>query len=326
MNGVDTPLRPQSLSLTFGIMNTNSPAPQGVSLSVRGLHLSYNGNEVLKGIDLDVSAGEIFVIMGPSGGGKSVLLRQIIGLEEPDQGEVLIEGQPIQSPDITTLYRVAMVFQSGALLTSMTVGENVGFYLAQHRLKTPDEIAEIVAKHLEEVGLKGIEDKMPDELSGGMRKRVAIARALAVEPQLILYDEPTSELDPVSAVNIAEDIVKLNGRIGATSVVVSHDRELAFGIAHRIAMLDEGRLIATGTPDEMKANPDLRVQQFLNAKIPQAPSSSAPVLPNVSIPGRDGKLPLPLVPDDEVRPFGVAPAGHLRLSIPATAANGKKAG
>jgi phospholipid/cholesterol/gamma-HCH transport system ATP-binding protein len=324
-------LRPRSLHLTYDIMNTNSPAPQGVNLSVRGLHMSYNGNEVLKGINLDVNAGEIFVIMGPSGGGKSVLLRQIIGLEEPDQGEILIEGQPIQSPDITTRYRVAMVFQSGALLTSMTVRENVGFYLAQHRLKTPNEIAEIVAKDLEEVGLKGTENKMPDELSGGMRKRVAIARALAVEPQLILYDEPTSELDPISSVNIAEDIVKLNMRIGATSVVVSHDRELAFGIAHRIAMLDEGCIIATGTPDEMKANPDPRVQGFLNAKIPQAPSSSANVLPNVSIPGRAGRLPLVAVspanaPDEEVRQFGIAPAGHLHLATPAMAAKGRKSG
>ena len=312
-------------------MNTNSTTLQGVRLSVRGLCKSYNGNEVLKGIDLDVAAAEIFVIMGPSGSGKSVFLRQIIGLEEPDQGEVLIDGQPIQSPDITTRYRVAMVFQSGALLTSMTVGENVGFYLTQHRLKTPDEIAEIVAKDLQEVGLKGIENKMPDELSGGMRKRVAIARALAVEPQLILYDEPTSELDPVSSVNIAEDIVRLNGRTGATSVVVSHDRELAFGIAHRIAMLDEGRIIATGTPDEMKANPDPRVQQFLNASISRTPASSAPVLPNVSIPGRVGNAPMVAAPPanapgDAGREFGVTPEGHLHLATPATAAKGRKSG
>ena len=326
MDGVDTPLRLHSLRLTYDAMNTNSPTPQGVKLSVHGLCKSYNGNEVLKDINLDVVAAEIFVIMGPSGSGKSVLLRQIIGLEEPDQGEVLIEGRPIQSPDITTRYRVAMVFQSGALLTSMTVGENVGFYLAQHRLKTPDQIAEIVAKDLEQVGLKGIENKMPDELSGGMRKRVAIARALAVEPQLILYDEPTSELDPVSSVNIAEDIVRLNGRIGATSVVVSHDRELAFGIAHRIAMLDEGRIIAIGTPDEMKANPDPRVQQFLNAKIPQTPSSFAHVLPNVSIPGRDAQPPPLVAPNEEVRQFGVAPAGQLHLATPATAAKGTKSG
>ena len=129
-----------TFALPYVAMTTNSITSRGVRLSIRGLHMSYNGNEVLKGIDLDVNAGEIFVIMGPSGGGKSVLLRQIIDLDEPDQGEVLIEDQLIQSPDITTLYRVAMVFQSGALLTSMTVGENVGFYLAQHRLKTPDEI------------------------------------------------------------------------------------------------------------------------------------------------------------------------------------------
>ena len=209
----------RSITVSDGseIINTNSPKQQGVSLSVSGLRKSYNGIEVLKGIDFDVNPGEIFVIMGPSGSGKSVLLRQLIGLEEPDQGKVLIEGQPIQSPDIPSQYRVAMVFQSGALLTSMTVGENVGFYLTEHHLKSPGEIAEIVSKDLEQVGLKGTENKMPDELSGGMRKRVAIARALAVEPQLILYDEPTSELDPVSAVSIAEDIVKLNQRIHATT-------------------------------------------------------------------------------------------------------------
>jgi phospholipid/cholesterol/gamma-HCH transport system ATP-binding protein len=239
---------------------------------------------VLKGIDFEVNAGEIFVIMGPSGSGKSVLLRQLIGLEEPDTGEVFIEGQPIQSPDISSRYRVAMVIQSGALLTSMTVAENVGFYLTEHQLKSPDEIAKIVAKDLDQVGLRGTENKMPDELSGGMRKRVAIARALAVEPQLIFYDEPTSELDPVSAVSIAEEIVKLNERIHATTLVVSHDRDLAFGIAHRIAVLEDGQIVAIGTPDEIRHNPDPRVQQFLNARI--APRLAAPIRlqPNVSIP------------------------------------------
>jgi phospholipid/cholesterol/gamma-HCH transport system ATP-binding protein len=251
----------------IGIVKSVALGPHGVSLSVRGLCKSYNGIEVLKGVDFEVSAGEIFVIMGPSGAGKSVLLRQIIGLEKPDRGEVLIAGLPIQSPDDTTRYRVAMVFQSGALLTSMTVGENVGFYLTQHHLKPSGEIADIVARDLEAVGLAGTENKMPDELSGGMRKRVAIARALAVEPQLILYDEPTSELDPVSSVNIAEDIVKLNERIQVTTLVVSHDRDLAFGIANHIAILDSGRIIAVGTPAEIKSNPDPCVQQFLNASI-----------------------------------------------------------
>ena len=305
-------------------MNIDSPQQQGVTLSVRGLCKSYHGNEVLKGIDLDVVAGEIFVIMGVSGSGKSVFLRQMIGLEEPGQGEVLIEGKPIESPDITARHRVAMVFQSGALLTSMPVGENDGINLAPHRMKTPHEIAEIVAQDLQEAGLKGIENAMPDELSGSRRRRAAIARALAAEPQLILYDEPTRGLDPTSSMNIAEAIVRLNGRMGATSVVVSQDRELVFGIAHRIAMLDEGRIIATGTPGEMKANPDPRVQQFLNAGISAAPVSSMPALPNVSIPQHSGPEPVPVVPDDEGRQFGVPTEGHLRLATPATAAKGRK--
>jgi len=251
-------------------MNTDPPRPQGVRLTVRGLCKSYDETEVLKDIDFEVNAGEIFVIMGPSGSGKSVLLRQLIGLEAPDQGEVLIDGQRVQPPEITTRYRVAMVFQSGGLLSSMTVGQNVGFYLAEHHLKPPAEIARIVAEELAEVGLPGAENKMPGELSGGMVKRVAIARALAVEPQLILYDEPTSELDPVSAAGIVEDIVKLNERIQATTLVVTHDREVAFGIGRHIAMLEDGRVIATGTPEEIRRNPDPRVQQFINVGIIRA--------------------------------------------------------
>jgi phospholipid/cholesterol/gamma-HCH transport system ATP-binding protein len=239
----------------------------GVRLSVHGLWKSYDGVAVLKGIDFEVHPGEIFVIIGPSGSGKSVLLKQLIGLEAPDRGNVMIDGEPIQPPDSPTSYRVAMVFQSCALLASMTVGENVGIYLTAHRLKPPGEIAEIVARDLEQVGLKGAENKMPYELSDGMRKRVAIARALVVEPQLMFYDKPTSALDPVSAAGIAENIVRINGLTHATTVVVSHDRELAFQIAHRIAMLDEGRIVAIGTPDEIRCNPDPRVHQFLAACI-----------------------------------------------------------
>ncbi len=167
---------------------------------------------MLKGLDFEVKPGEIFVIMGPSGSGKSVLLKHIIGLEEPDAGEILIDGKSIQSPEVMENYRLAMVFQSGALLNSLTVGENVGLYLTEHRLKPPEEIARIVAEKLEVVGLKGQEEKMPSELSGGMKKRVAIARALVIEPQLILYDEPTSELDPMSAVVIGEEILNLKQR------------------------------------------------------------------------------------------------------------------
>jgi phospholipid/cholesterol/gamma-HCH transport system ATP-binding protein len=247
-------------------MNSQQPNNhKGVSLQVRGLRKSFNGQEVLKGIDFDVKPGEIFVIMGPSGSGKTVLLKHLVGLEDPDAGQILIEGQPVQSPEVLSKYRMAMVFQSGALLNSLTVGENIGLYLSEHRLKPPDEIARIVCEKLEVVGLKGTEDKMPSELSGGMKKRVAIARALVIEPQLILYDEPTSELDPLSAVVIAEEIVALKERIGVTSLVVSHDRDLAFGVADRIAVINEGRFLAIGRPDEVKRNPDPLIQQFLKS-------------------------------------------------------------
>src|SRR5437868_9385233 len=187
----------------------------GVSVQVRGLRKNFGRQEVLKGIDFDVKPGEIFVIMGPSGSGKSVLLKHIIGLDRPDDGDILIDGQSIvsQSEHVMERYRLAMVFQSGALLNSLNVGENVGLYLSEHRTKKSDEIRRIVAEKLELVGLKGIESKYPNELSGGMRKRVSIARALVIEPQLILYDEPTSELDPLSAVTIVEEIVSLNKRI-----------------------------------------------------------------------------------------------------------------
>ena len=253
-------------------LKSPSPRSSGVSLSVRGLCKSFSGNAVLRGVEFAVCAGERFVIMGPSGCGKSVLLRQIAGLELPDAGEILVDGQRVQSPELTTRYRMAMVFQSGALLTSLTVGDNVGFYLSEHHLKSPSEIKIIVAQSLAQVGLGGTEDRLPEELSGGMSKRVAIARALTVEPQLILYDEPTSELDPVSAVAIAEDIVRLNARIHCTTLVVSHDRDLAFGIATRIALLEDGRIIALGTPAEIKGHPDPRVQEFLKARIVPAPA------------------------------------------------------
>ncbi len=239
----------------------------GVSVEVRGLRKGFNDQEVLKGLDFKVEPGEIFVIMGPSGSGKSVLLKQIIGLDLADAGEILINGESVQSPEVMEKYRMAMVFQSGALLNSLTVGENVGLYLSEHRLNPPDEIKRIVAENLDIVGLKGTEDKMPSELSGGMKKRVAIARALVIDPQLILYDEPTSELDPISAAVIGEEILNLNHRIHVTSIVVSHDRALAFGVAHRIAVIIEGRIVAIGTPDEVRNNQDTVVQQFLRADI-----------------------------------------------------------
>jgi phospholipid/cholesterol/gamma-HCH transport system ATP-binding protein len=248
-------------------MNAPATNQHGLRLEVRGLRKSFDGQEVLKGLDFEVKPGEVFTIMGPSGSGKTVLLKHLIGLEQPDAGEILVEGQPIGSPEVMDRYRMAMVFQSGALLNSLTVGENVGLYLSEHRLKPPEAIARIVAETLAVVGLKGTEDKMPSELSGGMVKRVAIARAVVIDPQLVLYDEPTSELDPLSAVTIAEEIVRLQERTHLTSLVVTHDRELAFGIADRIAMINQGRILAIGAPDDLRANPNPLVQKFLQASL-----------------------------------------------------------
>ena len=247
-------------------MNGSNPhSSAGVGLVVRGLRKSFAGEEVLHGIDFTVKPGEIFVIMGPSGSGKSVLLKHLIGLETADAGEILINGEPITTLEIAAKYRMALVFQSGALLSSLTVGENVGLYLAEHRLKPPAEIEKIVAEKLADVGLNDVMDKLPNELSGGMKKRAAIARALVIEPQLILYDEPTSELDPLSAVVIGNEILSLNRRTGVTTLVVSHDRDLAFGVADRIAVMAEGRILALGTPAEVKNSNDPQVQNFLRA-------------------------------------------------------------
>jgi phospholipid/cholesterol/gamma-HCH transport system ATP-binding protein len=241
------------------------PVAQSVRVEVIGLKKSFDNRLVLKGISFTVERGEVFVLMGPSGSGKSVLLKHIIGLEEADEGDILIEGESIRKPEILSKYRMALVFQSGALLNSLTVGENVGLYLSEHRLKKPQEIDRIVTEKLDFLGLKGVKDRSPSELSGGMKKRVAIARALIIEPQLILYDEPTSELDPLMTITIGEEILNLKRRIQVTSIVVSHDRDLAFGVADRVAMMHEGQIIAIGTPEEVRRNTDPRVQRFLTA-------------------------------------------------------------
>lgn len=251
------------MSTTTSTATTTKPF--GVGVEVRNLRKSYHGQVVLKDVSLSVQPGEIFVIMGPSGSGKTVLVKHLIGLEQPDQGQVLIAGEDIRSDGVMDRHRLAMLFQSGALLNSLTVGENVGLYLSEHRVKPEPEIRRIVAEKLALVGLRGTEDKWPAELSGGMKKRAAIARALVVDPQLIFYDEPTSELDPVMAVTVGEEILRLNQRTGVTSVVVTHDRDLAFGIADKIAVLYDGALLAVGTPAEVRSVDKPELQHFLNA-------------------------------------------------------------
>ena len=251
----------------------NAPAPNpaaatatGIPVVIRDLRKSFGEQPVLRGLSFDIRAGEVFVLMGPSGSGKSVFLRHLIGLETPDAGEIRLGGELATSEGLGEKYRLAMVFQSGGLLNSLTVAENVGLYLSEHRLKPPGEIARIVAEKLALVQLEpSVAAKYPAELSGGMRKRVALARALVSEPQLILYDEPTSELDPLVALTIGREILNLNQRTGATTVVVTHDRDLAFGIADRIAFLDGGQIVALGTPAEVRQAAHPLLQQFLAA-------------------------------------------------------------
>ncbi len=249
---------------------------QGVGVEVHGVRKSFKGVEVLKGIDLRVAAGEIFVLMGPSGSGKTVLLRQIMGLDHPDAGEVRVGGQPVHGENFHDRVRMGMVFQSGALLSSLTVGENVGLYLTEHRLQPPEVIARVVAEKLELVGLKGTGEMLPTELSGGMRKRAAIARTLVMEPQIILYDEPTSELDPLRSVTIGREILALNRRLGVTSLVVTHDRDLACGIAAQVAFMVDGLIRFLGTPTELRASTDPVVRDFLTIDFDQTSSLADP--------------------------------------------------
>jgi len=257
-------MNPTSASPTLS-PETAAPEARGVAVTVRDLRRNLGGRDVLCGLSFAVNPGEIFVVMGPSGSGKSVLLKHLIGLERPDAGVILLNGRSLQEPDTLQHVRVAMVFQSAGLLNSLTVAENVGLYLAEHRLQPRPEIRRIVSEKLDLLGLGGEEKRYPSELSGGMKKRVAIARALVIDPELLLYDEPTSELDPLMAAVISEEIVRLRRRSGVTSIVVSHDRSLAFAIADRIGLLHRGEFLVVGTPDEVRACPHPLAQKFLNA-------------------------------------------------------------
>lgn len=260
-----------------------SSTTAGVAVAVRGLRKSFGSRLVLRDLTFEIAPGEIFVLMGPSGAGKSMILRHLIGLEDPDGGQILIGGESATGENLRNRYRLAMVFQSGGLLNSLTVAENVGIYLTEHRLKPRAEIARIVADAIRLVQLDpSVGEQYPDQLSGGMRKRVAIARALVIEPQLILYDEPTSELDPLVAVTVGREILKLRRRTGATSVVVTHDRDLAFGVADRMAFLLDGELVAVGSPEEIRRHPHPLLRQFLAAEFHEEEAAAKLKIPQAS--------------------------------------------
>jgi len=221
---------------------------------VRGLVRRYGDHEVLSGVDFDVFRGECLIILGRSGSGKSVTLRQLNGLEGPDAGSVVFDGRDItdltEAQLVPVRRRVAMLFQSGALFDSLTVFENVAFPLREHTRMTEDELRHRVAEKLALVGLRGIEDRMPADLSGGMRKRVALARSLALDPEVLLFDEPTTGLDPVTSATIGKLIRTTRELTGVTAVVVTHDVALARLVGTRLAFLDRGRFAFVGTWSE----------------------------------------------------------------------------
>ena len=241
--------------------------PDQPLLRVDNLHKSYGSKKVLRGVSFELGHGESLVVLGRSGCGKSVTLRQINGLEQPDQGSVLFEGLEITELSERQLRpvrkRIAMLFQSGALFDSMSVFDNVAFPLREHTDLSEAEIAAAVAGKLARVKLFGIEEVMPSDLSGGMRKRVALARSLALDPELILYDEPTTGLDPVTSAVIADLIGKTREELGVASIVVTHDLALARAVGQRIAFVDEGRFRFLGTWDEAAVCGDEMLCDFL---------------------------------------------------------------
>jgi len=247
---------------------------RGVGVELRGLRKTYNGQGVLRGVDLVVEPGELLAIVGQSGTGKSVLLRQIIGLEQADAGQITVGGIALDryraTPHDEKSFRVAMVFQNAALLGSLTVDENIGLRLREHGRQSTAEITAIIHRVLEQVELAGTEAKLPSELSGGMRKRVAIARALAIDPELILYDEPTADLDPLLTEQIGHLIQRIRDARGTTQIVVTHNLPLAGAIADRIAVLAEGRIAECLTPAELPHARHPLTRAFLRASALQA--------------------------------------------------------
>lgn len=242
--------------------------PADPLIAYKGLCKAFGDKVVLRGVDLDVNRGETQVIMGSSGSGKSVMLSMLVGLLTPDEGEVIFDGEDVAGYRTIDEWRrvwlrTGFLFQGAALFDSMNVGENVGFPLRQHSKMSEEQITARVAEVLSWIELEGIEKKMPSELSGGMQKRVGLARAIVLEPEVVVYDEPTTGLDPLTSDTISELIRRLQRERQVTSIVVTHDVRCAFLVADRIAMLDEGRILVEGTLDEIRNSPQPKLRAFL---------------------------------------------------------------
>lgn len=239
-------------------------------ISLRQLNITFGTHTVLDNIDLDVYKGETLAVLGPSGTGKSTVLRSMIGLLEPNGGQIFIQGEDVSGLDEDGWNRLrmkmGMVFQYSALFDFLTVGENVAFGLRQHTDKSDEEIQGIVTQMLDLVGLPGTQNLYPAELSGGMKKRVGLARAIAVNPEIVLYDEPTAGLDPIMSRNISRLIKKTQEQLHITSVLVTHDMQSAFYAADRVAMLYEGHIVAIGTAEEMKNSTNPIVKAFIEGR------------------------------------------------------------
>lgn len=257
-------------------MNTESrqvivgsgPLPNDTIVEFRNVHKAFGKQKVLDDVSLRIERGKSTVIIGPSGTGKSVFIKLLVGLLRPDEGAITVDGQDITRMKERELYetrkKFGMLFQDGALFDSMNVADNVAFPLRQHTKKSEREIREIVAAKLAQVGLPNVEHKFPSELSGGMRKRVGIARAIALEPEIVLFDEPNSGLDPVMSDAIDKLILRMQHELGLTFIVISHDIPGTFQVADRIAMLYKSKLIAYGSTDKLKTSDNPILRQFFD--------------------------------------------------------------
>lgn len=236
---------------------------------IRGLEKRFDGRAVLSGVDLDIHRGELLTIIGRSGSGKSVLLKHLIGLLRPDAGRIVFDAKDVthlsEREWVGVRTRVGMLFQESALFDSLSVEDNVAYGLREHRVMSEADIRERVAQSLAMVSLPGVQTMMPADLSGGMRKRVALARAIAMRPEVVLYDEPTEGLDPINVTRVYRLLDSLRRELGITTVVVTHNMQAAFTVSERLAFLDEGRVVAVGTPDELRRLQDERLEPFRKA-------------------------------------------------------------